>query len=192
MFPSRPSSFDFIPSQRTTPPPFIDFFAREKERENSDATFSPPSAQIPFAALAARPDASRTRPDAATETGGSPSTAADVTVETIAQYLLTKGYTYSEFLNDTVIQDRLNSTHLSAETLLNAIKIMQSHPVNDPLLASLGVRSRTERGEIIYRLIGIIINRSGFRPGMQAAARNCEDNPHKLITGILAHVRKVR
>ena len=124
--------------------------------------------------------------------GAGPSTAAHVTVHTIIQHLLTRGYESSEFLSENIIQDRLNSAQLSAATLLNAIKIMQNHPVNDPILVSLGVRNKTEREEVIYRLIGIVINRSGFRPGMRTAAINCENNSHQLITGILQHVRKVR
>ena len=190
MFPSRPSSFDSTPSQNTTTPSFIDFFAREKEREEGDATLSAPTEHIPFAGLASRPHASGSRSAGLTHVGSS--TSADVTVQTIEQHLLANGYERSEFLGYNVIQDRLNSTNLNAETLLNALQIMQSHPVNDPLLRSLGVRNRSERGEIIYRLIGIFINRSGFLHGMQTAALQCENNPHKLITGILEHVRKVR
>ena len=80
------------------------------------------------------------------------------------------------------IQNRLATVNLSPATLLTALETL--HELHHPLLAQLAVRD-TERDRMIYRLVGIALNKSGFRPQIKAILRSANDNPNRLIAAML-------
>ena len=104
-----------------------------------------------------------------------------VTAETIRQYLVAKGYVGTNMAVKT-IQNRLATVNLSPATLLTALETL--HALHHPVLAQLAVRD-TERDRMIYRLVGIALNKSGFRPQIKAILRSANDNPNRLIAAML-------
>ena len=157
---------------------FVDDGAEQPE------TVAANSQQTPFTGLNPGPIVAQSnRPNTTSEVGTS--TASPVTVGTIQQYLHEKGYPDSRLM-DLAIRIRLNSANLSAGTLLSALQI--THDANHSLLASLSV-SNQEREILISKLVGILINTTGFRGEIKNICQNCNNNPNYLIANLLQYLR---
>lgn len=178
MRPSRPSTSNPNASYRATTPTLIDFLAIEREEQQVRANAH--LSQNPLSELGPR----RTTHDAVSSAmaNAGPSAAPHVTIITIQRYLLERGHLASKFLEDSTIQACLDSANISAESLLVALNI--AHDACHPLLVSLGVCDH-ERADLIFKLAGIVNNKSGFRNSMKTAAQNANNNPEQLIENIL-------
>ena len=118
-----------------------------------------------------------------------PSSASNVTVDTIKDYLRERGHVHGDLsLKDTTIEKRLNSTNISIETLLTAIKIA-CNP-DHPLLATLSINPY-ERYELINRLDRIVSHKQGFRQEIKSAMQKSNNDPEQLIANILNHLRNL-
>ena len=158
-------------------------FFKDEQAEQPDVAHASYE-HSPFVGLSPRGASSSNDPSAIADAG--PSSASQVSVGTIRQYLLEMGHSNTSRLKDNVVKNRLNLSNLSAETLLRAIQY--AYDINRPLPENFTV-SRNDRAELIYRLAGIITNKSGFLQGTKDAAQNSNNNPEKLITNLLQHIR---
>ena len=185
MHPFRPSSPHSMTSDRLTTRTFIDLF--ENETGQHDTRENGNDQQSRFAQLSQRrnPDSSAL---GAIGNGVAPSSNA-ASPYTIQRYLRQKGYERKEFLKYATIQNRLDSANLSAQTLLDALKIVDT--ANHPLLTALCV-SVQEHEILIARLTGIMTKPQGLARTMKAAALNCNNNPDRLISAILQYIRSLR
>ena len=179
MRPASSSSTSTNTAYRAEPPFFIDFFAKEKEENTATA-----QQQSQFGHLEARSMPSHLPLEASATVA--PSSHPQRGIAAIRTYLFQMGYGNNDFLMDATIQNRLDSTHLSPETLLTALQIM--HDVTQPVFANLAVVER-ERQKIIAKLIGIVNLSSGFCPSLKNAACNSGGNPVRLIEEILQQMR---
>ena len=184
MRPSFPFSTDSNALYRATTPTLIDFFAKEKEREEqqeiTDANFQ----QNPLAPLSPRRTTHSTVATRNEDVG--PSHAPHVTLSMLRQYILQTGYPGSNYLKNTTIHSRLDAANLSAGTLLDALQIVQNP--HDPLLANMGI-NETERNTIIHKLVGIVNQAAGFRPAIKTAVLNAHNDSAQLIANLLENVR---
>lgn len=153
-----------------------------EQPENHNATHH----NSPFAELSSRRAFSSNPPRAVADAG--PSSASAVNIGNIRQYFLQMGHSNTDRLKNEVINNRLNSANLDAETLLSAIQSVYN--INRPLPENMTI-SRQERAEVIYRLAGIITNRSGFLEAMKNAAQNSHNDPDELIKNVLRHIRNI-
>ena len=160
------------------------FFA-DGQAEQPDAAHTTPH-DSPFAEISPRRASSSNSANAIAD--ASRSSASNVNIRTIKQYLVEMGHTNIDRLKDKVIQNRLDLSNLSAKTLLSAIQF--AYDINRPLPENLTI-SREERAELIYRLAGIITNKSGFLEGTKAAAQNSNNNSEKFITLLIQYIREL-
>ena len=172
-------------SDRTSTQTFINLF--ENETGQHDTRENGNDQQNRFAQLSQRhrPNSSAV---GAIGNGVAPSSNA-ASPYTIQRYLRQKGYERKEFLKYGTIQNRLDSANLSAQTLLNALKIVDK--ANHPLLTGLCV-SVQEHEILIAKLIGIMTKAQGLPRAMKAAALNCNNDPDRLITAVLQSIRTLR
>ena len=170
---------------RAKQPVLIDFFAKEKEEAEPQERENTNNQQNPLAELSPRSRAHSTALDARAEVVG-PSTDADVSLYTIQRYLRQKGYEPRDFLRYNAVQSRLDSTNLSAKTLLDALKIAEQ--ANHPLWATLNVNA-DERSDLIHRLTGIVTRVQGFKKGIKTVVQNSNNDPGQLIANILEYQR---
>ena len=184
MRPSSASSFDPNAPYREAIASLVDcnFFADEGAGQPEIVADS--SQQTPLRGLSPRRIAQSNRSTTIPEVGTS--TASQVTVSTIQQYLLVRGYDSNSFLLETTMQSRLNEGKLSAETLLIALQTV--HEADHPLFAALGMRN-AEKSLIITKLSGIITHRNGFPKSLRRITQNCNNNPDQLIAYVLQYVR---
>ena len=179
MHPASASSSSANAAYRADPPSFIDFFAKEKEEDTAIA-----QQQTQFGHLDARSKPGHFRLEASANVTSS--ALPQCSIAAIRTYLFQMGYGNNDFLMDATIQNRLDSCHLRAQTLLTALQIM--HDVTQPIFANLTVIER-ERRDIIAKLIGIVNLSSGFCQSLKNAACNSEGNPIRLIEEILQQMR---
>ena len=141
----------------------------------------------PFAALSARRSTDGTHLTPMTHPAPAPSSSSSVpvTINSIQQYLTAMGHG-EHFLRDSIIESRLDSGKLSAQTVFNALQI--AHDSNHPFFVNLPLNI-FEQVTLINKLVGIFINASGFRKTIQTAAINSNDDPCQLIRQILRLVR---
>ena len=110
---------------------------------------------------------------------------ARITLRTIRQYLRQKGYS-TRCVTAESIQSRLASVNLSVAVLLIALQTV--HSCNHPVLRALNV-SAYEQEALIFRLSGIVINKSGFRQAIQTCVLGANNDPNRLISNILQLIR---
>ena len=152
------------------------------EQADSANTTHPHS---PFAELSPRRGSPSIPPSAITDAG--PSSATSITIDTVLEYLREQGRVSN--LVYRTINNRLNSSNLSAATLLTALKA--AYDTHHPLWATLGV-NEYERYELINRLDGIVSHCAGFNKGVKAAAQNSNNDPEQLIANLLHYVRNLK
>ena len=116
-----------------------------------------------------------------------PSSASNSSIDIMKDYLREKGHLCDEFHDKTLLK-RLNSTNISVETLLAAIKT--AYNADHPLLATLTVNPY-ERAELINRLVVMASSPYGFNPKIKAAVQNSQ-NPEQLIASILHYLRNLK
>ena len=161
------------------------FFADEQAEQPNVANTT--HQHSPFAELSPRRASSSREPSAIADAG--PSSAAHVTIDTIKDYLREKGNLDSDLsLKDTTIENRLNSTNISAKTLFDAIKIA-CNP-DHPLLSTLSINPY-QRYELINRLGRIVSYKQGFRQEIKSAMQKSNNDPEQLIANILNHLRNL-
>ena len=180
MQPSRPPFSNPNPPFRPTTPILIDFFAKEREEQQThvDANYQP----------------MRVAGIGQSETGhcgeasaSSPASAPPVTLQMLRDSIPEMTGHYSRCrMKDATVLTRLDSANVSAATLLHALQT-----VNNPhsqLCTNLAMTD-SERNAILYRLRGIVTQTAGFRPEIRTVVRNANDNPDQLIRVMLAYVR---
>ena len=161
-------------------------FFTDEQAEQPD-THNAARQHSPFAGLTPRGASSSN--DLSSVADAVPPSASQVTIATIKDYLRDKGHLHSDAsLKDTTIENRLNSTNISRETLLNAIKTA-CNP-DHPLLATLSINPY-ERYELINRLDGIVSHKQGFRQEIRSAMQKSNNDPEQLIANILNHLRNL-
>ena len=158
-------------------------FFKDEQAEQPDVAHASYE-HSPFVGLSPR-GASSSNPCHAIEDRGA-SSASQVTIETVLEYLSERGRG-SQLVYGT-INNRLNSSNLSAATLLSALKAADT--THYPLWATLGV-SAYERAELINRLSGIVTNGGGFKKGIKAAVQNSNNDPEQLIANVLQYGRNL-
>ena len=158
-------------------------FFTDEHAEQPD-THSAASQHSPFAELSPRRASSRHPSNALADRGQS--SASPVTIESVLEYLSERGRE-SQLVYGT-INNRLNSSNLSAATLLSALKAAET--VNYPLWATLSV-SAYERAELINRLGGIVTIGGGFKKGIKTAVQNSNNDPEQLIANVLQYARNL-
>ena len=127
------------------------------------------------------------RERAAIQTQMATSSTAYVTVDTLRQYLSETGHR-GESMENVTVQARLDGANVSTATLLTALQA--AHNPNHPLWGTLGA-NRRERGKVISKLAGIVINKSGFRYPMKNLLQNAQNDPNQLIAVLLEYVRSL-
>ena len=158
------------------------FLTNENAEQNEiDHTTYPHSS---LAELSPR-GASSSHPAHVVEDAG-PSSASQVNIDTVRQYLLEKGHSNTNYLKDRIVNNRINSANLDPGTLLSALQFV--YDIRRPLPEGMTV-SREDRAELIYRLAAVITNKSGFYEGTKVAAQNSNNDPEKLITNFLQYMR---
>ena len=183
MRPSSPSSSDPNAPYRAAITSLVDCnFFTDVHSEQPD-TANTTHQHSPFAELSPRRACSSNPSNAITDAG--PSSASQVTIGTVLEYLSERGRGCDNLRYGTVLS-RLQSVNLSAETLLTALKA--AFDADHPLLATLGVNPY-ERSELINRLDGIVNIKSGFRQEIKTAAQNSNDDPEQVITNLLQLMR---
>ena len=113
------------------------------------------------------------------------SSASNVTITTIRDYLREKGELRNELMDYTII-NRFDSTNISANTFFTSIKIAYS--ADHPLLTTLRVNSN-ERSQLIHRLVGIFTRAQSFKPWIRKAMQDSNNDPEQLIANILQSMR---
>lgn len=185
MHPSSPSSSDPNAPYRAAIASLVDCnFLHDEQQEQPDVANSAYQFN-PFAELSPR-RASSSNPSSTIANTGS-SSASHATISTVLDYLAERGRG-GQLVYGT-INSRLNSTNLSAETLLSALKVTDD--ANHPFLAAMGVND-FERSELFKRLDGIVNNSSGFKKGIKEAVKNSNNDPQKLLENILYYVRNLK
>ena len=179
MYPTRPHHHSL---NRATTPTVIDFFAQERA-EQQEITATRP-AQTPLEGLRARSLARNNPPYVAVALY--PLAPPNATVTTLRSFLRSHGHSGGDFMRDITIQDRLDRGNLSAETLLAALRIVNTY--NHPLLAMIGA-SVAERFRLVHKLSGIVNQAAGFRQDVQTAAQAANNNPEQLIVNVLHAIR---
>ena len=186
MYPYRPLSPHSLPSDRTPSQPFIDFFANETTQHDMRENCHDQPSHFDQLSSGRSPHSSAL---GALGNGAAQSSDDTASPYTIQRYLRRKGFERKEFLKYGAIQNRLDSVNLSAQTLLDALKIVDT--ANHPLLLALCVNVQ-EHEILTGKLTGIMTKPQGLRTAMKTAAQNCNNNPDRLITSILQHIRTLR
>ena len=178
MQPSRPPFSN--PPYRPTTPILIDFFAKERETQQTHAEANPQP--IPVAAIGQ----SETM-YGCEASGSSPAPARPVTLQMLRDAIPDMTGHFSRCrMKDATILARLNSANVSAATLLYALQTLNN--LHSSLCISLAMTD-TERNAIMYRLRGIVTQTAGLREELRTVVRNAHDNPDALIRLMLAYVR---
>ena len=110
-----------------------------------------------------------------------------ITVKTIRQYLHQKGYS-TRSVSAKSIQSRIDSVNLNVAVLLIALQTV--HDCNHPILRTLNV-SEYEQEALIYRLSGIVINKSGFCQAIRTCLLRANNDPNRLIRSVLQLIRGI-
>ena len=115
------------------------------------------------------------------------SSASSMTIDRVCQYLRDRGYAGKTMAN-AVIQNRLNSVNLSAETFLAALETTDN--AHHPLWATLPAND-SERSELIARLAGIVALPQGFHPRISGALQQSNNNSEQMIANLLGYIRRL-
>ena len=110
-----------------------------------------------------------------------------ITVKTIRQYLHQQGHS-TRSVSAESIQSRLDSVNLNVAVLLIALQTV--HDCNHPVLRTLNV-SAYEQEALIYRLSGIVVNKSGFRQAIKTCLLRANNDPNRLIRSVLQLIRGI-
>ena len=178
MQPSRPPFSN--PPYRPTTPILIDFFAKEREKQQTHAEANPQP--IPVAGIGQSETI-----HGCEASGSSPASARPVTLQMLRDAIPDMTGHFSRCrMKDATIHTRLHSANVSAATLLHALQTLND--AYSQLCANLAMTD-SERNAIMYRLRGIVTQTGGLREELRTVVRNAHDNPDDLIRHMLAYVR---
>ena len=154
-----------------------------EETEHSEEEISRYQQQF-FAELSTRRPIQTDRPSASTDAGTS--TGAQVSLDTIVQYLRERGLRSESKMTNATVNYRLRSCNLSTETLFTAIRIADTpdHPLFDNLPAT-----DKQRQLLIAKLSGIINNSQGLRQGLLTSVGSANNNSEQLIKNVLEFLK---